>query len=254
MVLPSLSANTWYDVMIRIKTSEGADGLTQVYARRAGQAWLTMPSWQNAGPSLPYVPGGLDPKIPKKIDTYQPGAGANLTGLYVTTGLYTGSNTWAQSTSQVYAYIDQLRRYTDFASAKAGFPETSMVQGAGQITGIGGKCVDVAGSHTANGTAVQLYRCNGTGAQSWTVGKAGTLRALGKCMDVTGSGTTNGTKVQLYSCNGTGAQVWQPQGAGTLRNPHSGKCLDATGGNFTDRTRFIIYTCTGTSNQLWKLK
>src|SRR5690242_9320562 len=68
----------------------------------------------------------------------------------------------------------------------------------GQITGLGGKCVDVAGAGTANGTAVQLYDCNGSAAQQWTAGNAdGTIRALGKCLDVTSASTTNGAKIQL---------------------------------------------------------
>ncbi len=50
------------------------------------------------------------------------------------------------------------------------------------IRGLAGKCVDVAGASSANGTPVQLYDCNGTGAQAWTVGSDGTLRALGKCL------------------------------------------------------------------------
>ena len=79
----------------------------------------------------------------------------------------------------------------------------------GQITGYGGKCVDVAGANSANGTAVQLYDCNGTGAQQWTVAADGSLQALGKCMDVTSAGTANGTQVQLYDCNGTGAQYFR---------------------------------------------
>ena len=33
---------------------------------------------------------------------------------------------------------------------------------------LAGKCVDVAGASSANGTAVQLYDCNGTAAQQWT--------------------------------------------------------------------------------------
>src|SRR4051812_45473282 len=41
---------------------------------------------------------------------------------------------------------------------------------AGPITGLGGKCVDVAAASTANGAAIQLYDCNGSTAQSWTVG------------------------------------------------------------------------------------
>lgn len=61
------------------------------------------------------------------------------------------------------------------------------------IRGLAGKCVDVAGANPANGTAVQLYDCNGTAAQQWTVGSDGTIRALGKCLDVTGGGTADGT-------------------------------------------------------------
>ncbi|MGW3288619.1 ricin-type beta-trefoil lectin domain protein, partial [Streptomyces sp. NPDC001002] len=46
----------------------------------------------------------------------------------------------------------------------------------GRITGLAGKCVDVAGANTANGTAVQLYDCNGTAAQTWSNPGDGTLR------------------------------------------------------------------------------
>ncbi|MEV4811019.1 glycosyl hydrolase family 18 protein [Micromonospora avicenniae] len=123
----------------------------------------------------------------------------------------------------------------------------------GQITGIGGKCVDVAAAATANGTPIQLYTCNGTTAQRWTVGSDGTLRALGKCADVTSAGTANGTKIQLWECNGTGAQVWQAQSNGTLRNPASNKCLDATDNSSADGTRLQIWDCFAGANQRWVL-
>ncbi|WP_051943942.1 chitinase [Streptacidiphilus rugosus] len=123
----------------------------------------------------------------------------------------------------------------------------------GQITGYGGKCVDVAGANSANGTAVQLYDCNGTNAQSWTVAANGSLQALGKCMDVTAAGTANGTQVQLYDCNGTGAQVWQARADGSLLNPNSGKCLDATGPSSANGTRLQIWSCAGSANQKWSL-
>jgi O-glycosyl hydrolase len=121
----------------------------------------------------------------------------------------------------------------------------------GQITGYGGKCVDVAGASSANGTAVQLYTCNGTTAQSWTVGTDGTVRALGKCLDVTGASAANGTKVQLYDCNGTAAQQWAPGTDGTLRS--LGKCLDATGPSSADGTRLQIWDCAASANQKWSL-
>jgi chitinase len=123
----------------------------------------------------------------------------------------------------------------------------------GQITGIAGKCVDVAGANSANGTAVQLWTCNGTDAQRWTVGTDGTLRALGKCMDVTGADIANGTTVQLWDCNASGAQTWQAQSNGTLRNPASAKCLDATGQSSADGTRLQIWDCAASTNQVWQL-
>jgi hypothetical protein len=121
----------------------------------------------------------------------------------------------------------------------------------GQITGYGGKCVDVAGASSANGTQVQLYTCNGTGAQQWTVGTDGTVRALGKCLDVASGGTADGGKVQLWDCNGSGAQQWQYTSGQDLVNPQANKCLDATGPSSTDGTPLQIWTCTGAANQKW---
>ena len=123
----------------------------------------------------------------------------------------------------------------------------------GQITGIAGKCVDISANSTANGAAIQLWTCNGTTAQRWTVGTDGTIRANGKCMDVAAAGTANGTVIQLWDCNGTGAQVWQAQANGNLRNPNSAKCLDATGMSSADGTRLQIWTCATSANQIWRL-
>ncbi|MEV6981011.1 family 16 glycosylhydrolase [Sphaerisporangium sp. NPDC051017] len=122
----------------------------------------------------------------------------------------------------------------------------------GRVTGIGGKCVDVAGANTANGTAVQLYDCNGTGAQSWSWNGDGSVSALGKCLDVTGGSTAGGTKVQLYDCNGTGAQKWTyNSGTGQIVNPQSNRCLDATDGSSANGTRLQIWDCNGTAAQRW---
>jgi chitinase len=122
----------------------------------------------------------------------------------------------------------------------------------GTITGIGGKCVDVAGANSANGTQVQLYTCNGTNAQSWTH-SGNSFQALGKCLDVAAAGTANGTKVQLYDCNGTGAQQWTQNSQHELVNTGSGKCLDATNQSSADGTPLQIWSCTGTANQQWTL-
>jgi hypothetical protein len=122
---------------------------------------------------------------------------------------------------------------------------TAMAATAGPITGTGGTCVDVAGANSANGTAVQLYDCNGTGAQSWTV-DGESIKALGKCLDVAAASSADGAKIQIYDCNGTGAQRWSAR-AGQLVNTGSGKCLDAAG------TRLQLWSCAVGRNQTWVL-
>ena len=122
----------------------------------------------------------------------------------------------------------------------------------GAITGYEGLCLDDRGASTANYNPIQVYTCNGTDAQQWTVESNDTLQVLGKCLDVYAAGTANGTTVDLYSCNGTGAQDWVPQSNGSLVNPNSGKCLDDTGWGGSG-TQVQIWSCTGNANQQWTL-
>lgn len=155
--------------------------------------------------------------------------------------------------------------YNTTASVQAGYydartlnqGEVSIPAGgttrAGAITGAGGKCVDVAAAGTTNGTAVQLYDCNGSPAQQWTVGTDSTIRALGKCLDVTGQGTADGSLIQLWDCNGSGAQQWVAQSSGHLRNPQSGRDLDVPGGTTTNGTRLQIWDTNTNAWQIWHL-
>ena len=123
----------------------------------------------------------------------------------------------------------------------------------GAITGYEGLCLDVASANSADDTKIDVYTCNNTNAQQWTVEGNSTIQALGKCLDVTSGGTANGTLVDLYTCNGTGAQVWEPGANGSLVNPQSGACLDDTGWSTTPGTQVQIWACTGDANQSWTL-
>ncbi|TXS32912.1 carbohydrate-binding protein [Streptomyces sp. adm13(2018)] len=124
---------------------------------------------------------------------------------------------------------------------------------SGPVKGVNAKCLDVDNAGTADGTKIQIWTCNGSAAQTWTVPGDGTLKALGKCLDVSGGGSADGTKVQLWTCNGTGAQKWTPQSDGTVRNPQSAKCLDASGGVWNDGTPVHLWTCHTGANQKWTL-
>jgi hypothetical protein len=121
----------------------------------------------------------------------------------------------------------------------------------GEITGLAGKCIDIAGAGSDNGTPVQLHECNGTDAQQWELSPDGTLQGFGKCLDVTGGLTDDGTTVQLYDCNGTGAQQWTVTPDGAIINGQSGKCLDVPANATADGTQLIIWTCHGEDNQRW---
>lgn len=125
--------------------------------------------------------------------------------------------------------------------------------GQGQVTGLAGKCMDVAGASSADGTAVQLWECNGSAAQQWTLPGDGTIRALGKCLDVADHGTANGSQLQLWSCAGSANQQFTRSAVGELVNPVSGKCIDATGNSSANGTRLQLWTCTRAANQIWSV-
>jgi beta-glucosidase len=143
------------------------------------------------------------------------------------------------------------------ATASTSFTWTVAPTGSGIATtplvGYEGLCLDLTSDNDTNGTAVDIYTCNGTNGQQWTQEPNGTIHADGKCLDVIGGGTANGTLVDLYTCNGTGAQIWQPQSGGALYNPQSGKCLDDTNASTTPGTQAQIWSCTGSANQSWTL-
>ncbi|GAA2374316.1 hypothetical protein Cme02nite_03400 [Catellatospora methionotrophica] len=126
----------------------------------------------------------------------------------------------------------------------------------GPITGVAsGRCVDVPGAAATNGLQVQIWTCNGSGAQSWTVGADGTIRALGKCLDVNGGLSADGTKVQIWDCTAGNLNQQWTYNATTRRltNPKTGKCLDATGQGTADGTKLQLWTCNTQTNQQWNL-
>jgi len=125
-------------------------------------------------------------------------------------------------------------------------------------SGITGMCLDASGGNSVNLTPADLYACNGSTAQQWSLESDGTIRTLGMCLDVYGGGRTSGTKVELYSCeSGDGSQQWRWSSNGTygesLTNPQSGLCLDDPGATTTQGTQLQIYSCNGTLAQVWRL-
>ncbi|WBO61557.1 ricin-type beta-trefoil lectin domain protein [Streptomyces camelliae] len=136
------------------------------------------------------------------------------------------------------------------AADAAGWIKPPVPTGGEVRSGIVGKCLDVNGGNSANGTAVDIAGCNGSQAQQWSAHSDSTLRAYGKCLDATGLGTANGTGIELWDCNGGSNQQWQAYNGG-YRNPASGRCLDDPRASTTDGTQLILWDCNGGANQQW---
>jgi hypothetical protein len=149
--------------------------------------------------------------------------------------------------------VAYVAAYSTSSGSSGGGGGGTSGQWTGPITGYEGLCLDDRSASTALYNPVQVYTCNGTNAQQWTVVESGsTVQVFGMCLDVDAGGTTDGTTVDLYTCNGTGAQVWEPESDGALYNPQSNKCLDDTGYGGSG-TQLQIWDCTGNSNQQWNL-
>jgi hypothetical protein len=113
------------------------------------------------------------------------------------------------------------------------------------------KCLDDFHDGTANYTEVEMYNCNKSTAQEWTIEANGTIEnANGACLDLSGAVYTNNTKIVVYRCNTSPAQQWKYV-SDVIRNPTANKCLDDPYSNITNNTQLIVYTCKGTNNQKW---
>jgi hypothetical protein len=124
-----------------------------------------------------------------------------------------------------------------------------------------GSCMDAQSGGTADGTQIQEWTCNGTGAQSYELEDDGSggfyivNTQADKCVDVQARGTANGTKIQLYDCNQTPAQTFSVEDAGggfvNFVNTNSGKCLDVAGDDPANGTVVQLYDCNGTNAHRW---
>ncbi|NED84521.1 hypothetical protein G3I76_31060 [Streptomyces sp. SID11233] len=133
-------------------------------------------------------------------------------------------------------------------------------QPTGQITGIGGKCVDDSGAGTAAGNPVVLYSCNAGANQRWTLPGDGTVRTLGSCLDAEqrSDATYTGYRAVLSPCDGSATQRWTYERNGYLENAGApGRCLDAYASRTTDSNPLIVDTCANSrpnqQNQVWAL-
>jgi hypothetical protein len=148
-------------------------------------------------------------------------------------------------------------------AATLGVYAVNYSQAATQVlkSGVAGSyCLDDRGDGGA-GTAIGVYTCNGSAAQSYSF-SAGEIHLGGKgCLAVEGASATTGftqTPLVLSTCSPVpwGA-VWTSSGSTFTNNHASSKgtkmCMDVTGGKGAAgvETSVEIYRCTNGDNQDW---
>ncbi|KAL0947113.1 hypothetical protein HGRIS_013248 [Hohenbuehelia grisea] len=117
------------------------------------------------------------------------------------------------------------------------------------------KCLDVAANVQANGTPVQIYDCNGTGAQNWLIiGGTTQVRLAGTnfCLDA-GSTPGNGVEMKIWECfDNLPAQTWFYTSDQRIALKGQGQCLDLPNGNLSLGTHVQTWQCTSNNaNQVW---
>lgn len=114
-------------------------------------------------------------------------------------------------------------------------------------------CMDTAGRIFANGTTEDVWSCNGTPAQVWTLTPAGQLTEDGGayCLDDYGLEKTPGTRVVLWSCNGGPNQRWTIGPNGAIVSANAGLCIDVSGGGTQDGAPLVLQPCDGAPSQQW---
>ena len=169
-----------------------------------------------------------------------------------------GARTW--TSAEIWTFFTQFQNTSPSPTTgpTTSVPPSSPPAAGQQIVGTGsGRCVDITGQSTADGTRLQLYDCHSNWNQKWRYTNNTLVNPQsGKCVNANGGGTANGTAVNLLTCNGSGAQRWTVQANGNIVNTQSGRCLDAIGRGTANGTQLQIYDCIagGQSNQQWTLR
>ena len=127
------------------------------------------------------------------------------------------------------------------------------------------KVVDISGgvNNARNGTNVQLYSSNNTGAQRWRIKKESdgyfviSNPQTGKVIDVVNGSDKIGTNIQLYQPNGACAQRWKilknGDGTYTFMAACSNKVFDLIDGNNRNGANIRLWDANNSDAQKWML-
>jgi hypothetical protein len=117
----------------------------------------------------------------------------------------------------------------------------------GVIRGQNGLCLDLAGGIPFDGNQVQVFTCNDTAAQRWTLAADGTMRVSGRCALLAGDNT-----VHIVGCEGRTTAQWKSSGQ-LLINAAGGGCLTDPSSGRASGTAVTVAPCGRSAGQRWSL-
>ncbi|RSM91527.1 poly(3-hydroxybutyrate) depolymerase [Kibdelosporangium aridum] len=110
-----------------------------------------------------------------------------------------------------------------------------------------GRCLDVTGANSANGTQMIVWDCHVNANQQFT--RTGqTLQVMGKCLEAPAN-AGSGTRTRIWDCNGGANQQWNVNDNGTVTNVQTGLCLDVNG--TANSSAVNVASCNNGTNQRW---
>jgi hypothetical protein len=123
-----------------------------------------------------------------------------------------------------------------------------------------GKCLDLPGSSTTNGTVLNQWSCHTAANQQWQVKQVSSgihqiiSASSGKCADVSGASTADGARIIQWPCSATKTnQQWKLLSSGSnvyrVQSVRSGKCMTVAGNSTANGAVIEQQPCSGASNQ-----
>lgn len=121
-----------------------------------------------------------------------------------------------------------------------------------------GKCLDLVGGNTDNGTPIWIWDCNGFENQAWTFASDSWTIVYqpdpSKCIDA--GDMSDGNQLQIWDCNGMDQQIWgfdSDLSSIYLANSagDASKCMDLAGGDTSNGNAIQVWECNGEWNQQW---
>ena len=121
------------------------------------------------------------------------------------------------------------------------------------VGGLSGKCLSVTGGSTSPGATAEIYTCNGSGSENWTLQSSGAIVGglSGDCLQVAGGSTASYAGVDIEPCNGATDQQWTVTPSGTIVGVQSGLCLSVLGASTANYATADMYTCNGSGSESW---